>query len=194
MFVGLSPVVDLGCGRGEFLDLLIEEGVDAIGVEVDPRLVQALCDRGLRVDHVDAITWLRRCEDASLGGISMIQVIEHLTPQEVVDVVVLAREKVRPGGKIVIETLNPQSLYIFARAFYADPTHTNPIHPAYLAFLFNEAGFEDVRLDWRSPPASDEVLEAVPDDGDDARITNANIERLNALLFAPQDYALIAVR
>lgn len=193
-FDDCAPVVDLGCGRGEFLDLLVSQGVDAIGIEVDPRLVESLQGRGLRAEHADAISWLRRAEHESLGGISMIQVIEHLTPQEVVDFVVLARKKLRRGGKVIVETLNPQSLYIYARAFYVDPTHHNPIHPAYLTFLFKEAGFEGVDIDWRSPPADREVLEQV--DGEEALAAglNANFSRLNALLFGPQDYALIATR
>ncbi len=193
-FNDCSPVVDLGCGRGEFLELLAAHGVEAIGVEVDPRLVESLNDRGLRVEHADAISWLRRAEQESLGGISMIQVIEHLTPQEAVDFVVLARKKLRKGGKVIVETLNPQSLYIYARAFYVDPTHHNPIHPAYLTFLFKEAGFEGVDIDWRSPPAEQEVLVPVDGEGGAADGLNANFSRLNALLFGPQDYALIATR
>lgn len=191
---GCSPVVDLGCGRGEFLDLLASQGIESIGIEVDPRLVESLQSRGLRAEHADAISWLRRAEHESLGGISMIQVIEHLTPQEVVDFVVLARKKLRRGGKVIVETLNPQSLYIYARAFYVDPTHHNPVHPAYLTFLFKEAGFEGLDIDWRSPPADQEVLQPV--DGPDRMIAgvNANFSRLNSLLFGPQDYALIATR
>lgn len=193
-FVGFSPVVDLGCGRGEFLDLLVSRGVDAIGVEVDPRLVESLHAKGLKCEHADAIAWLRRAEHGSLAGITMIQVIEHLTPQEVVDFVVLARKKLRTGGKVIVETLNPQSLYIYARAFYADPTHDNPIHPAYLTFLFEEAGFSEVAIDWRSPPAGDEILGYLDVDLEFAEEVNANFSRLNALLFGPQDYALIATR
>ena len=82
----------------------------------------------------------------------MIQVIEHLSRQQVVDVVAIAAQKVRPGGVMVVETVNPQSLYTFAHSFYLDPTHTNPIHPAYLKFVFEQAGWKAAHLLWRTPP------------------------------------------
>jgi hypothetical protein len=193
-FVGYEPTVDLGFGRGEFLELLNEHDIDAIGVEIDPDLVQEGRARGLKVEQGDAVGWLSRAVDESLGGIVMNQVIEHLESQEVVEVVALARDKLRPGGLMVVETLNPESLYIFARAFFADPTHDKPIHPAYLTFLFREAGFASVEIEWRSPPPAEEVLQPV--EGDDATTLahNANVERLNRILFGPQDYALLAIR
>jgi O-antigen chain-terminating methyltransferase len=118
-------------------------------------------------------------------------VIEHLTAQEAADLALLARDKLRPGGKLLIETVNPQSLYVFAHPFYVDPTHERPVHPAYLEFLVREAGFESIELLWRAPPPHDDVLET-PADDDGVRA--ANVRRLNQLLFAPQDYALIATR
>jgi len=193
-FVGYEPAVDLGFGRGEFLELLVEHDIEAVGVEVDPDLVQAGRARGLKVEQGDAVGWLSRAVDESLGGIAMIQVIEHLDSQEVVEVVALARDKLRPGGLMVVETLNPESLYIFARAFYADPTHDKPIHPAYLTFLFREAGFSSVEIEWRSPPPAGEVLQPVSSDDPNAAVYNANVERLNRIVFGPQDYALLAIR
>jgi 2-polyprenyl-3-methyl-5-hydroxy-6-metoxy-1,4-benzoquinol methylase len=188
-----APVLDVGCGRGEFLELLKSEGIPARGVELDPELVEAASARGLDVKEADGLSELASLEDGSLGGVVMIQVIEHLTPQQVLDIVLLARDKVRPGGKVVVETVNPQSLYVFAHAFYVDPTHTQPIHPAYLEFVFRQAGFGEVGIDWRSAPSSDESLVADPDAAEGSP-TAANVERLNRLLFAPQDYALIATR
>src|ERR1019366_1512244 len=82
--------------------------------------------------------------DSALGGIVLIQVVEHLPAQELVELVMLARDKLRPGGKLIMETVNPGSLYVFANAFYIDPTHSRPIHPAYLEFLCREAGFTAV--------------------------------------------------
>jgi O-antigen chain-terminating methyltransferase len=184
VFVGRDPVLDIGCGRGEFLELLRERGIDSYGVEIDPELVTASRQLGLDVLHQDGIAHLAAQPDKSLGGVAMIQVIEHLPPQMAVDFVRIVAEKVRPEGRVVVETVNPQSLYVYAHAFYLDPTHTRPVHPAFLAFLFEQAGFREVKLDWRSPPPEGDVLE-----GDEP-----NVGRLNQLLFAPQDFAVIATR
>lgn len=187
---GCAPVLDVGCGRGEFLELLAKLDVDATGVDVDPLLVEAAKQRDLSVEQADGIEWLAGEVDGSLGGLVTIQVVEHLSAQQVADFVRLAAEKLRPGGKAIVETVNPQSLYVFAHSFYLDPTHVHPVHPGYLAFLFREAGFSEVRIEWRSEPGSEEALHRIHDDG----VMNENIERLNRLLFGPQDYALIAIR
>lgn len=189
-----GPVVDIGCGRGEFLELLDELHVDAQGIEIDSELVRMGVERGLPVAFGDGISWLKQTPDEALGGISLIQVVEHLSAQELVDLVALAAQKVRSGGKIVVETVNPQSLYVFAHSFFLDPTHVAPVHPAYLHFMFREAGFSSVDIEWRSPPPADDILEDVDDTSPLGGQVNANGKRLNQLLFAAQDYALIACR
>jgi 2-polyprenyl-3-methyl-5-hydroxy-6-metoxy-1,4-benzoquinol methylase len=186
---GCGPVFDMGCGRGEFVELLAGMGIETWGVDLDAELVKAATDRGLPVEHGDGLRMLETMDDESLGGLVLIQVVEHLTPQEVVDLVDLATTKVRPGGKVLVETVNPQSLYVFAHSFYLDPTHLRPVHPAYLMFLFKEAGFASVNIEWRSPPPEADVLTEV-----DEPAVDANSRRLNQLLFAPQDYLLVAAR
>ncbi len=193
-FVGCDPVLDVGFGRGEFLELLRNLGVDASGIETEPRLVEWARSRGLKADVGRAVEYLSRLEYDSLGGLVMIQVIEHLSPQHVIDVVRLAGEVVRPGGRVVIETVNPTSLYTYAHAFWVDPDHVRPVHPSYLGFLFGEAGFAKVERVDRSPVPSDETLELLPGDDDVAKRLNANFERINGLLFGPQDYAIVATR
>lgn len=187
--VGCDPVLDIGCGRGELLELLGQRGVEAWGVETDGELVKAAKADGLDVRHGDGLAALRDADLGSLGGVTLIQVIEHLTSQQSVDLVALCADRVRRGGKVVIETVNPQSLYVYAHSFYLDPTHVRPVHPAWLMFLFKEAGFREVAIDWRSPAPEADTLQPVGDD-----IHDANVERLNQLLFAAQDYAVIATR
>ncbi|MDQ3946623.1 MAG: class I SAM-dependent methyltransferase [Actinomycetota bacterium] len=191
---GCAPVFDVGCGRGEFLELLGGLGIEAWGVDLDAELVKAASDRGLPVEQGDGLKQLERLDEASLGGLVLIQVVEHMSSQEVVDLVYLASTKVRPGGRVLIETVNPQSLYVLAHAFYLDPTHLRPVHPAYLMFLFKEAGFASVDIEWRSPPPEGDVMEEATDATEESSILNANARRLNELLFAPQDYLLVAVR
>jgi 2-polyprenyl-3-methyl-5-hydroxy-6-metoxy-1,4-benzoquinol methylase len=192
--VSSAPVVDLGCGRGEFLELLSEMGIDSWGIDHDPELVKQGVERGLRVEHDDALRALEGLDEASLGGLVLIQLVEHLSAQEVVDLVALAADKIRAGGQVFVETVNPQSLYVFAHSFYLDPTHLRPVHPAYLAFLFREAGFSQVDIEWRSPPPSDDVLEEAPPPAAVPAPYNENVRRLNQLLFAPQDYLVVAIR
>ncbi|HEY2429587.1 MAG TPA: methionine biosynthesis protein MetW [Acidimicrobiales bacterium] len=191
IFAERSPVLDIGCGRGEFIELLATLGVEARGVEIDAELVAEGQAAGLEIARGDGIAHLASVPDESLGGIVLIQVVEHLTPQQVVDLVAVGRYKLREGGAMLVETVNPQSLYTFAHSFYLDPTHGNPVHPAYLKFLFDHSGWRDVRILWRSPPPADDVLEPEDDLGEAAA---ANVRRLNQLLFAPQDYAIVAQR
>jgi 2-polyprenyl-3-methyl-5-hydroxy-6-metoxy-1,4-benzoquinol methylase len=193
-FHGCSPVLDIGFGRGEFLTLLGELGVEARGIEVEPELVAWARLHGLDVEEGRAVEYLETLDEASLGGLAMIQVIEHLSPQHVIDVVRLAAEKVRPGGKVVVETVNPMSLYTYAHAFWVDPDHVRPVHPTYLGFLFAEAGFASIERVDRSPVPEDESLELLPGDDELSKRLNANFERINALLYGPQDYAIVATR
>jgi O-antigen chain-terminating methyltransferase len=189
-FAGCSPVLDLGCGRGELLELLAESGVVARGVDLDGAVVEASRRRGFSVIEGDALDVLAAEQDSGLGGVALIQVVEHLTPQEVVDVIALAYDKLRAGGRLVIETVNPRALYVFANAFFVDPTHDRPIHPDYLDFLCREAGFTAVEIQWRSPAPAGTPLEEP--DGDEVAV--ANTRRLNGLLYGPQDYAVVATR
>ena len=192
--IGCDPVLDIGFGRGELMELLIDAGVSVRGIEADPRLVASARGRGLDVALGTAIEHLQTLEPESLGGITMIQVIEHLSPQQMIDFVALAAETVRPGGRVVVETVNAESLYIYARAFWLDPDHVRPVHRALLEFLFSEAGFSDIEVEWRSPVPPDEQLMDVSGDDEHAKVINENFKRINQLLFGPQDYALFATR
>jgi O-antigen chain-terminating methyltransferase len=163
-------------------------------VDIDGEIVKAAAGRGVQVAEDDALRYLANLDNHSLGGMVLIQVIEHFSAQEIVDFVALAADKMRTGGRVFVETVNPQSLYVFAHALFLDPTHMRPVHPAYLAFLFREAGFARVDIEWRSPPPAEDVLEPAPDGTPAADLYNANVRRLNELLFAPQDYLIAAVR
>ena len=142
------------------MELLTELGVAVRGVEPDPQLVTSARGRGLDVEQGFAVEYLRSVEPGSLGGIVMIQVIEHLSPQHVIDFVALAAEKLRPGGKVVLETVNPASLYTYARAFWVDPDHVRPVHPSFLEFLFREAEFSKLAIEYRSPVSESRATRA----------------------------------
>lgn len=197
--IGFDPAVDVGCGRGEFVELLLARGMDARGIDLDERIIESAVARGLPLEGDDAIQWLRNQPDDSLGAVAALQFVEHLTPQQLLDFVALTAAKVRPGGLVLAETPNPQSLVVFAAALYADPTHTTPIHPDYLSFLFQEAGFRDVTVELRSHvPAGTKLPHCDPptDANYEAFVAGVNhvVDRLNDLLYGPQDYAIVAVR
>lgn len=183
-----GPVVDLGCGRGEFLELLREAGVPAWGVEADARRAAACRARSLDVRTGDAVATLEEIDDASLGGIVSFQVVEHLTLAKTVRLLALARRKLRPGGCLIVETVNVQSLITLSRAWTIDPTHRQPLHPLTLSFLVEQAGFLRSEIVYGSEVEPGTALEPLA--GDDA--TARNTARLDALLFAPQDYAVVA--
>lgn len=191
--VHMDPIVDVGCGRGEFVQLMKSRGFkDVWGIELDSRLVKEAQEDGLDVRDGDGLKILGALPNESLGTIVLLQVIEHLTIQQQLDLVLIAFDKLKPGGRIIVESVNPQSLYNYAHAFFIDPTHTRPVHPAYLSFVFEQAGFGEVKWQWRNAPPVQDVLEL---DGDDENTPyNRNVKRLNQLLFDAMDYALIVTK
>ena len=189
-----GPVLDIGAGRGEFLELLRERGLTARGVEIDDELVRLAQADGLDVQLEDGLVALRAEALSSLGAIVLLHVIEHLHPNELLELIGLARERLAVGGRLVLETPNPQSLYVYARAFWLDPTHTKPVHPTYLEFVLRAAGFTDVRYEWTAMPSDAERLVEVPGEGESIAAVNENARRLNELVFAAQNYRVIAVR
>ena len=142
LFEGVKgPIADLGCGRGEFLDLLAEAGHRAIGVETNAADVKECLERGHEAVVADLFDWLEQQAPGSLGGVFLAQVIEHLAPPQWQRLVDLAATRLRPGGCLVVETINPESIYAMLRAYVADPTHVRPVHPGLLEFLARRAGF-----------------------------------------------------
>lgn len=197
LFRDLAPVVDLGCGRGEFLALLKEAGIAARGIEINAQMVQASRDRGLDAVHGDLVDFLRAQQDASLGGVFAAQVAEHLPPAVLQAMLREAHRALRKGGLLVLETVNPRSLVGFLEVYNRDLTHERPLHPETLSFLTAAQGFSDVRVELRSPVDAASRLQRVPGEGlpeRAAQAMNENIERLNALLYGPQEYALFARR
>ena len=193
----LSPVVDLGCGRGELLELLAAAGVAGRGVEHNAALVSECRGRGLDVVQADLLDALRECPAGSLGSVFASHVAEHLPPPALLELLRGAHRALRPGGLLVLETPNPRSVVGFLEVYNRDLTHERPLHPETLAFLAAAEGFTDVRVEERSPVDAASRLQAVPADGlpgAAATALNENVARLNALLYGPQEYALLARR
>jgi SAM-dependent methyltransferase len=138
---GKSPVLDAGCGRGELLDLLREEGIEAIGVDLDPQLVDHCRAKGHEnVEVGDVVEWLAAAPDASLGAVFSAQVVEHLPVESLERFLAEALRALRPDGVFIAETVNPHSLRAL-RAFWVDLTHQSPIFPEVLLQLCRGTGF-----------------------------------------------------
>lgn len=191
-FRGRANVLDVGCGRGEFLELLKEQGVQAYGIDNNPEMVKIATSRGLRVLKADALKHLWDLEDGILGGLFCAQVIEHMTAAEALEFVQLAFRKMMHGSRIVIETVNPTSVFALTE-FFRDPTHAKPVHPNTLRFMLESAGFVSVRIQYCNEPTGEKLEEIKSDDASVAGI-NRSFQKLNRLLWGPMDYAAIGVR
>jgi len=164
-FAGCRAVVDLGCGRGEFLELLREAGVPATGVDLSEEAVALCRSKGLKAEAADLFAWLEAQPDVALDGIFCAQVIEHLPPERAPELVRLAARKLIRGGHLIIETPNPECLAIFATHYFLDPGHRHPIPPALLLFYFEENGFGGIKVERRSPAVETmPALGALPED------------------------------
>ena len=142
---GHGPVLDVGCGRGELLDLLASKGVEALGVEIEPSMVEMVAGKGRQVVHGDALQLLASKADGSLGAVFSAQVIEHLSPHQLMTLLSETYRVLRDDGVLVLETVNPYSLQAF-RVFWTDITHRHPIYPEPLLFYCAKAGFDEARV------------------------------------------------
>jgi O-antigen chain-terminating methyltransferase len=209
-FAGASDVLDIGCGRGEFLDLLREQGVSARGVDLNDEMAALCRERGLEAVSGDALQYLDAQPDGSLGGLFAAQVVEHLEPGYLMRLLETAYHKLRPGSKIVLETINPACWYAFFSSYIRDITHVRPLHPDTLQYLVVASGFQRVEIRYSAPfpdesklqslptasPAGHHDAAAVPPGGtpDLAVVFNENVRKLNSLLFTYLDYAAVGER
>jgi SAM-dependent methyltransferase len=179
-----SPVVDIGCGRGEWLELLRENGLVAYGIDVNSMMVERTISLGLDARVADLITHLRTLSDASRSAITAFHIVEHLPFETLIDFLDEALRVLLPGGMLILETPNPENMRVGATTFYNDPTHRNPIPPEPLRFIVEHRGFSDVEIERLHPSPESERLKG----------EGWDIAHLNALLFGPRDYAIIARR
>jgi O-antigen chain-terminating methyltransferase len=178
------PIFDFGCGRGELLELLRDEGLPASGVDSNRAAVDKCRAQGLDASAGDAFEALSKIPDQSLGGLTAIHVVEHLPLALLFKLLDEALRVLRPGGVAIYETPNPQNVLVGACNFYVDPTHRNPIHPQTLQYLTEARGMVRVETLMLHPYPEEKRL---PEDSALART-------FNDYFYGPQDFAVIGRR
>jgi len=156
-FAGASEVLDAGCGRGEFLEAARDAGLRARGIDQSAECVAMCRSKGLDAERAELFEYLDSLPEASLGGVYCSQVVEHLPPERLPDLINLLARKLNRGALVAIETPNPECLAIFATHFYLDPTHTRPVPAALLRFYLEEAGFVNIEVERLAP-----AVESIP--------------------------------
>jgi SAM-dependent methyltransferase len=177
------PVLDVGCGRGEWLELLREEELDGRGVDLNAAMVSQCKARRLKVQRRDALDYLRAQRTNSHGAITGFHIIEHLPFETLLELFREARRVLKPGGVAIFESPNCKNLVVGACNFHIDPTHHHPVFPETAELMLAAQGFEKIKIEYLSPVA-------------DARF-NANtseLATLKDLLFGPQDFGIIAYK
>jgi 2-polyprenyl-3-methyl-5-hydroxy-6-metoxy-1,4-benzoquinol methylase len=181
-FAGCFDVLDIGCGRGEFLEAMREIGVPAHGIDMSEESVRQCRKKGFHAEQADLFEFLAEQPDAGLDGIFSSQVAEHIAPERLPGMILLCAAKLRRGGLLAIETPNPECLAIFATHFYLDPTHTRPVPSPLMWFYMEEAGIGAMELHALSP-----AVESMPEIGE---LPQAFRDRF----FGGLDYAIVGRR
>jgi 2-polyprenyl-3-methyl-5-hydroxy-6-metoxy-1,4-benzoquinol methylase len=198
-----TDVVDIGCGRGELLAALRTRGVKARGVDANAAMVDLCRSRQLEVEQGDALSYLERQRDASVGALTAIQVVEHFEPPYLVRFLDTAFHKMTPGAPLVLETINAACWMAFFETYIRDLTHQRPLHPDTLRYLVEASGFSSVDVRFRQPVTAGDRLELVepaaltgspPALGLVAAAVNDHARKLNTRLFSSMDYAVVARR
>lgn len=190
----LAPVLDLGCGRGELVSHLTALGLTAYGIDADADAIQAGRAEGRDLRREDAFAHLSGLPDNSLGGVIMIQVIEHFDVPTLMRLLMLIGRKLVPGGFVVAETLNPGCLYALTRWYLMDPTHKTPLNSEVTQMLMERAELWRVQIRFMHPvPDGERLIGPQPGEAAPAALAR-DIMQLNQFLYGPQDYAAIGYK
>ncbi len=193
LLAGRREILDIGCGRGEFLVLLKKNGQQALGLDLSDSMLEEARAKGLDCRKADALQFLKDRPAASLDGIFSSQVIEHFQPDYLRRVISECFRVLRPGALLLLETINPLSVFALSRIYFLDPTHCNPLHPEYMRYLLENSGFSSVEIIYGAEPLAEKLEEIGPGESL-ARPFNGNVDRLNRLLFSSCEYAVKGIR
>lgn len=198
-----NKVVDIGCGRGELLAALRTRGIQARGVDSNAAMVEVCRSQQLEVEQGDALSYLERQADGSVGALTAIQVVEHFEPAYLVRFLETAFHKMSAGAPLILETINAACWMAFFETYLRDLTHQRPLHPDTLRYLVEASGFSSVDVRFRQPVTAGDRLESVEIGllaGSPAAVNvvasavNDHAQKLNTRLFSSMDYAVVARR
>ncbi len=203
-FRGCRNVLAVGCGRGELLQLLKQEGIPARGTETNGTLVGYCRDNDLEVSRIDPVDYLETCTDGSLDGIVLSRFAGHQPPARLIKMLNLCNRKLLDGAVLVIETPNPFSLYTVASYALEESDQVHPLHPETLRLLCVTYGFVEPTVMFLNPLPPEEQLEELELTSSGALLdprqqelfnqVNINFGKLNRLLFSHSDYAVVTRR
>ena len=183
-----APLLDLGCGRGEWISLVNSTGRTALGVDHNSLFVDQCVTNGLDVTQGDLIEALRGQQADSLGAVTLFQVLEHLQFDQVLEILELSLQALIPGGVLIAEVPNAKNLQVGSGTFWIDPTHNRPWYPELLEFLARHTGFSAVTGRYSNPLGEMPILEGVQ-----LNIARPIIDILERVI-GPADYAVVATR
>jgi SAM-dependent methyltransferase/chromosome segregation ATPase len=176
------PVLDVGCGRGEWLELLKEHKLVCRGVDANSAMHAQCVERGVDVVQADVLDFLRDVPDATLGAVTGFHIIEHLPLNSLLELISQTRRVLTPGGIAIFESPNCKNLIVGASNFHIDPTHRNPIFPETAELMLSLEGFEKIRIEYLSPMAN--AFDA----------STPELAAIRDLLYGPQDFGIIAYK
>lgn len=176
-----APILDIGCGRGEWLELLRDHVLPAIGIDINESMVEACRRKGLEAQKKEAVSFLRQRAEGSLSAVTGFHLAEHLPHEELLALLAEAHRVLKPGGVMILETPNPENVVVGACNFYNDPSHIRPIPPEVMEFTLTELGFVNCRIERIHPVKDVAALE----------IEDPDVRQMAERFFGPQDYYVV---
>ena len=180
-----TPILDIGCGRGEWLELLRDERLQAKGLDLNKIMIKICKERGLDVVQDEALSFLKNLSDNSLGAVTGFHLIEHCEFGFLVELLDEIMRVLKPGGLVIFETPNPGNVIVGSCSFYLDPGHNKPIPGSLIKLVLEARGFNKVKITYLNPYRDD--LKIANDDSDISK-------RFNDFFYGPQDYAVIGYK
>ena len=194
-----KSVLDIGCGRGEFLELLKENGIKAFGIDSNRQMVKRCLDKGLGVEYSDAISYLKNYQ-GNLGNVFLSMIVEHLDFKDIFTIISTAWEKMEKDSVILIETINPNSFYAQSKTYVIDPTHINLVSPETLSYTFQKIGFRDLKIIYKSPVPKEQRLKFMKHQLGNKELDkiirkiNDNLKVLDDIIFGNLEYVIMGVK